>query len=701
MAMLCAVGVYTLWAVHLAQPEQSTSRAASCSVSTTLVNSCRPWLAAVVNKYPAPVGADKKSQALAHEQRIGRQLDALKVYHTAGQTLDSDDTYFTTRANTFLMLNWKPVGKWADANAGNGTANQSIDAMANSIKSVAPHTIFLTLWHEPENDVSTGATCTTLKGGAGSPTDYINMWHYVRQRFNADQVTNVVWAIDFMNYPTWDCLWSQLYPGDSYVDWILFNAYGNSGSPNWSDNVAHFYNQLSSQSNSSHNYLSKPWGIAEWDAVNMTSAQGITYYNEAQSVLESNAFPKLKIYTVFDSIGTGGTEDRVAYDVGGVYDPAKMAAYKAFANSSVFAGGVAPAPDTTPPDVSILSPANGSAVSGTVSLAASATDNVGVTKVAFLVDSVNVQTDADGSDGWSAQWSSVNVGNGTHTVKAVAYDAAGNTATALASIAVSNQGAPTIHSFTASPSTIAGGNTTTLQWSADNTSSCAIAPGGPANLTASTWTTGQLSQSTEFTLSCKNSAGVTASATTVVTVTINGQATPVQGGSGGDTIQSTTGQTIIDGQNTDRATRGSLLTLDPNTVNNPGEIGDIVRVEFYDNGHLVQTRTKPPFALDTSLLKPGKHQIVQRTYLRDGTTVTESRLITILPKPSKPHTVATLLTIFGSLVVMAVVGFIVRRFMAARRTLRAITTPNSLLYGDIDLHDSLPRNNSNDWPRRR
>src|SRR5688572_2512970 len=46
----------------------------------------------------------------------------------------------------------------------------------------------------------------------------------------------------------------------------------------------------------------------------------------------------------------------------------------------------APPPDTTPPTVSITSPASGATVSGTTTVSASASDNVGVAGVQFFVD---------------------------------------------------------------------------------------------------------------------------------------------------------------------------------------------------------------------------------------------------------------------------------------------------------------------------
>jgi hypothetical protein len=52
-------------------------------------------------------------------------------------------------------------------------------------------------------------------------------------------------------------------------------------------------------------------------------------------------------------------------------------------------GTTSPTVDTTPPTVSISAPANGSTVSGTVTITATASDNVGVVGVQFKIDGVN------------------------------------------------------------------------------------------------------------------------------------------------------------------------------------------------------------------------------------------------------------------------------------------------------------------------
>jgi hypothetical protein len=101
---------------------------------------------------------------------------------------------------------------------------------------------------------------------------------------------------------------------------------------------------------------------------------------------------------------------------------------------TVATGGPA---DTTPPTTSITAPANGATVSGTVSVTASASDNVGVTKVEFYLDSVLKSTSTTSPYSWS--FNTTTVANGSHTLQSKAYDAAGNIgSSATISVTVSN-----------------------------------------------------------------------------------------------------------------------------------------------------------------------------------------------------------------------------------------------------------------------
>lgn len=100
-------------------------------------------------------------------------------------------------------------------------------------------------------------------------------------------------------------------------------------------------------------------------------------------------------------------------------------------------------PDTTPPMVSILTPADGTTVSGTIKATASASDNVGVVGVQFQLDGVNLGAEAMTAP-YAISWDSTTTSNGSHTLDAVARDAAGNKTTSTAvTVTVSNSSADT------------------------------------------------------------------------------------------------------------------------------------------------------------------------------------------------------------------------------------------------------------------
>ena len=111
-------------------------------------------------------------------------------------------------------------------------------------------------------------------------------------------------------------------------------------------------------------------------------------------------------------------------------------------------GGGGGGGDTTAPTVSITAPSSGATVSGTVSFTASASDNVGVSKVEFYVDGSLKSTDT--SSPYSYSWDTTAASNASHTLMAKAYDAANNTGSDSESVTVSNSGGGNLYCGTAS-----------------------------------------------------------------------------------------------------------------------------------------------------------------------------------------------------------------------------------------------------------
>jgi subtilisin family serine protease len=96
--------------------------------------------------------------------------------------------------------------------------------------------------------------------------------------------------------------------------------------------------------------------------------------------------------------------------------------------------------DSSPPTVLLTNPVGAPTVSGTTLLAATASDDIGVVSVQFLVDGVLNGVPAPTSP-YEASWNTTGVSNGLHTVSAVARDAAGHEATSSIAVMVANDSA--------------------------------------------------------------------------------------------------------------------------------------------------------------------------------------------------------------------------------------------------------------------
>jgi hypothetical protein len=91
-----------------------------------------------------------------------------------------------------------------------------------------------------------------------------------------------------------------------------------------------------------------------------------------------------------------------------------------------------PRSDNTAPTVSMTAPADGTTTSGLVAVSASATDNVGVVAVQFLLDGAPLGAEVT-TEPYAIPWDSTTASSGPHAVSAQARDAAGNVATSAAS----------------------------------------------------------------------------------------------------------------------------------------------------------------------------------------------------------------------------------------------------------------------------
>ena len=152
------------------------------------------------------------------------------------------------------------------------------------------------------------------------------MWHNVRTIFDANGATNVIWVWDVQNISQYRNLLPSLWPGNDYVDWIMWDPYQDSASDNFTNDVEVGYQWFISNSNATNNFAGKFFGLAEWGVginsylpTTADQTNGITRLNTALNV--HNQFPWLKLLSYFDEGASA-------------FLPGAVPAYSNLANSS-------------------------------------------------------------------------------------------------------------------------------------------------------------------------------------------------------------------------------------------------------------------------------------------------------------------------------------------------------------------------------
>jgi hypothetical protein len=207
----------------------------------------------------------------------------------------------------------------------------------------------------------------------------------------------------------------------------------------------------------------------------------------------------------------------LSWDTTGVLDDAyelSIRVYDATGNvstDSVLVYVVNGRADTQAPAASITAPASGATVSGTVSITASATDNVGVDRVEFFRGTTLLATDT--TLPYAVSWNTATVANGAQSLSIKVYDAAGNVTTQAITVNISNA-APTTAALTVSASgrtgvnitstpagiTVASGQTRTASFTAGTSVRLAVGGGRSAIFSGACSSGGAKVTSCTFTL---------------------------------------------------------------------------------------------------------------------------------------------------------------------------------------------------------
>ncbi len=167
------------------------------------------------------------------------------------------------------------------------------------------------------------------------------------------------------------------------------------------------------------------------------------------------------------AIGTANNSYVVSPDYADANRPATSSDIGAYEH---FGSVPPPASDTTKPTVSITTPANNATVSGVVTATASASDNVGITKVDFSLDGASTPAMTDTASPYNYSFDSKTLGNGSHTITAKAYDAAGNSTSSTITVTVNNPDTTPPSTPANLRATAANATTVNLTWNASTDS---------------------------------------------------------------------------------------------------------------------------------------------------------------------------------------------------------------------------------------
>jgi hypothetical protein len=288
-----------------------------CSVSALLVPSCGAWLGT------APGAHDRSRTRREHlavfEGNAGRKMDVMHTYHTDGQLFPTSDELAMAREpgrNRLLFINWKPSASksWAAVAAGDPTVDAQIDRLSAHIKKTFPERFFLSIFHEPENDVRPTA------GSGWTAADYRAMYRHVALRLKKNGTDNAILTMVYMGFAKWGAQpwFEDLYPGDDVVDWLGYDPYASVDSS--SSDFATMVNKTLGAYAGWPGFYSwaqrrvpgKPMVLAEWGvAESAANPAGKADFFRGVAA-DAKSYPRIKAMLYFDSAVAHNGDTRIA-----------------------------------------------------------------------------------------------------------------------------------------------------------------------------------------------------------------------------------------------------------------------------------------------------------------------------------------------------------------------------------------------------
>ncbi|SEK37500.1 glycoside hydrolase family 26 protein [Nonomuraea pusilla] len=197
--------------------------APTCTATSKLIPSCGAWWGMAPEVF---TGEPVERALRGAEERMGARADVLHVYHRGGELFPTPQEIRLARdpaGPRLLMVNWKPSLDHTWAQIARGAIDRRIDRLAAHLRSTFPERFFLTIHHEPENDVREAA------GSGMQAADYAAMFRHVVLRLRDQGVRNAVTVMTYMGAPNWAAMpwFEDVYPGDDVVDWVAMDPYAD------------------------------------------------------------------------------------------------------------------------------------------------------------------------------------------------------------------------------------------------------------------------------------------------------------------------------------------------------------------------------------------------------------------------------------------------------------------------------------------
>ncbi|MGW0483875.1 glycoside hydrolase family 26 protein [Nonomuraea sp. NPDC003214] len=272
-----------------------------CAVTSRLIPSCGAWWGIAPEIF---TGAGVTRALENAEHRMGAKADILHVYHRGRELFPTDEEIRLARDPArprLLLINWKPSFGHTWAEIADGAIDSRIDRLARYLRRTFPERFFLTIHHEPENDVDAAA------GSGMRAGDYAEMFRHVVLRLRERGVKNAVTVMTYMGAPNWASKpwFEELYPGDDVVDWVAMDPYADGRVQDFGtlvnktredfDEWPGFYRWMQWR------FPGKPVMVAEWGVFERADDPAFkrAFYESVRRQIRR--YPQIKALVYFDS----------------------------------------------------------------------------------------------------------------------------------------------------------------------------------------------------------------------------------------------------------------------------------------------------------------------------------------------------------------------------------------------------------------